>query len=310
MSASGSFPAIGTTATVVVQRADALGAAVDTLGDELRRLDLACSRFRDDSELAGVNARAGERVEVGDLFLSLLTAAVDAARATNGLVDPALGAHVRNTGYDRTFSLVRERDRWSIAPLAPHRDRWRQIEIDAATRTVRVPRGCELDLGATAKAFAADRAAVRIAAEIDGPALVSLGGDVATAGPPPEGGWSIRIADDHRTPLDAPGPCVAIGSGGLATSSTAVRRWPTETGEAHHLLDPGTGLPARTPWRTVSVAADTCFQANVASTAAIVLGERAVPWLAERGLAARLVAEDGEVVRVCGWPADELEAAA
>jgi thiamine biosynthesis lipoprotein len=116
--------------------------------------------------------------------------------------------------------------------------------------------------------------------------------------------------DDHSAPLDRPGPCVCIENGGLATSSTAVRRWRTESGEAHHLLDPRTGLPARSPWRTVSVAAASCVAANVASTASIVLGDGAPRWLAERGLAARLVANDGGAVHVFGWPGDELAVAA
>jgi thiamine biosynthesis lipoprotein len=138
---------------------------------------------------------------------------------------------------------------------------------------------------------------------------VSLGGDSAVAGAP-DGGWCIRLSDDHSAPLDAPGPCVSIETGGLATSSTAVRRWRTDSGEAHHLLDPRTGLPADSPWRTVSVAAPSCVDANVASTAAIVLGESAPRWLAERGLPARLVATDGGAVHVFGWPSDELAVAA
>lgn len=308
MSASLSFSALGTTASVVVEDATQLDNAVDLLAIELWSIDLACSRFRDDSELVRVNARAGETVEVSELFTVALRTALDAAEETNGLVDPTLGAHLRNVGYDRTFSLVRERERWTIAPLARTQGQWQQIEVGAGY--VRIPRGCELDLGATAKALAADRAAERIARETGTAALVSLGGDIATAGDTPAGGWCIRIADDHGAPLDTPGPCVCIETGGLATSSTAVRRWRTDDGEAHHLLDPRTGLPASSPWRTVSVAAQTCVDANVASTAAMLLGDRAPQWLAERGLPARLVSNDGSAVHVFGWPSDELAVAA
>jgi thiamine biosynthesis lipoprotein len=70
----------------------------------------------------------------------------------------------------------------------------------------------------------------------------------------------------------------------------------------HHILDPRSGEPARTPWRTVSVAAATCADANVASTAAIVLGDDAPGWLAERNLPARLVRLDGTVSVQGGWP--------
>lgn len=307
MSASLSFAALGTTASVAVTDEAQLDHAVDILAAELWSIDLACSRFRNDSELARVNAHAGTQLDVSELFAAALRVALDAAETTDGLVDPTLGAHLRGVGYDRTFALVRERERWKIVPRAPKAEVWRNIEL--GERTVRIPAGCELDLGATAKAFAADRAAERIARTIGCPTLVSLGGDIAVAGAP-NGGWCIRLADDHTAPLDGPGPCVCIEAGGLATSSTAVRRWRTDAGEAHHLLDPRTGLPSDSPWRTVSVAAPSCVDANVASTAAIVLGDPAPRWLAERGLPARLVANDGGTVHVFGWPSDELAVAA
>lgn len=307
MTASLSFSALGTTATVAVTDDTQLDSAVDILAAELWSIDLACSRFRNDSELTRVNEDAGTAVEVSDLFAAALRVALDAAETTNGLVDPTLGAHLRGVGYDRTFALVRDREHWTIVPRAPSHELWREIELD--DRSVRLPTGCELDLGATAKAFAADRAAERIARITGSPTLVSLGGDIGTAGAP-DGGWCIRLADDHAAALDAPGPCVCIESGGLATSSTTVRRWRTSSGDAHHLLDPRTGLPADSPWRTVSVAASSCVEANVASTAAIVLGDSAPRWLAERGLPARLVANDGGAVHVFGWPTDELATAA
>jgi thiamine biosynthesis lipoprotein len=168
--------------------------------------------------------------------------------------------------------------------------------------------GVELDLGATAKALASDRAARRIATATGASALVSLGGDVAVAGAHGRA-WPVRVAEDHAAPLDAPGPVVAIGSGGLATSSTRVRSWPTDRGVAHHVIDPRTGRPAETPWRTVSVAAGSCLAANVLSTGALVVGSGAPAWLAERGAHARLVGLDGAVRLVGGWPVEERAAA-
>jgi FAD:protein FMN transferase len=307
VTAATSFEAIGTTATVVVTEPERLLQARTLLTWQLDELDRACSRFRSDSELAHANARAGETVPVGPLFAAVVAAALDAARDTDGLVDPTLGAQLRAAGYDRTFALVRARERWTIAAVPP-RARWEGVELDSHLGILCLPRGCELDLGASAKAFAADRAARSLAAATGCGVLVSLGGDVAIAGEPPPGGWSVRIADDHTAPLDAPGPVVALPAGGLATSSTSVRRWRTDTGEAHHVLDPRTGRPARTRWRTVSVAAASCLDANVAATAALVLGDAVALWLRERALPSRLVARDGSVVVLGGWPA-EAEAA-
>ena len=91
--------------------------------------------------------------------------------------------------------------------------------------------------------------------------------------------------------------------GGLATSSVTCRRWRRAGRELHHIVDPRTGYPARGPWRTVTVAAASCAEANAASTAAIIAGEQAPAWLTVQGLPSRLVAHDGTVVRCCGWPA-------
>jgi thiamine biosynthesis lipoprotein len=275
------------------------------LEQEVARIDLACSRFRPDSELVEVNQADGCRVVIGRLLHEAIGVALRAAGKTDGLVDPTLGAELRAVGYDRTFALVQSRGAWQVAaPRAPRRH-WREIELTDDPPAVRLPSGVELDLGATAKALAADHAAARIANELQTGVLVSLGGDVAVSGCAPHGGWCILVADRQDAALDAPGPHVAIRTGGLATSGTAVRRWHTDAGEAHHILDPRTGTPADTPWRSVSVAAADCVDANAAATAALVLGEAAPAWLARRGLPARLVRNAGAVTTVCGWPDDE-----
>jgi thiamine biosynthesis lipoprotein len=303
VSASASFPALGTTAVVVVVDPKGLDAACAAVEDELAAIDVACSRFRDDSELARVNASAGRTVHVGRLLLEALRVALRASDATDGIVSPTLGRPLRLAGYDRDFRLVAHRDadgfEARFEALAPQR-----VELDEERATVRISPGVELDLGATAKALAADRS-VRAAHESAGcGVLVSLGGDVAVVGDAPPDGWSVRIADDHAAALDGAGPVVALVGGGLASSGTTVRRWRSADAELHHIVDPRTGRPAGTPWRTVSVAAASCVDANVASIAAVVLGDAAPAWLAERRLPARLVARDGGAVCIAGWPED------
>jgi thiamine biosynthesis lipoprotein len=283
----------------------ALADARAALELELSAIDAACSRFRPDSELARLNASAGRAVAVGELLFEAVVVALRVAAATEGLVDPTVGRSLRIAGYDRPFEHVRTgRREEPVFVAAPG---WQTVEIAAGARTVRLPPGVELDLGATAKALAADRSASTIARSTGSAALVSLGGDIALSGAAPPDGWPIRISDDHGAPLDGRGPVVSISSGGLATSGTAVRRWRAGGIELHHIVDPRTGRPAATPLRTVTVAAATCVDANAASTAALVLGEKAPTWLAERGLPARLVSETGSVSWVCDWP---VEAAA
>jgi thiamine biosynthesis lipoprotein len=267
---------------------------------ELDAIDRACSRFRDDSELSHLNRARGRTVAVSELLAAALRVALDAAAQTGGLVDPTVGRALRTSGYDTTFHVVAARDgdafraRFSLVPG------WRTIDLDEDAGTVRVPDGVELDLGATAKALACDRAAAAAAA-VAGGALVSIGGDIAVSGPAPDGGWPVRVTDDHAAPAGAPGQTVAVESGGLATSSTTVRRWRSGTAELHHLVDPRTGRPADSPWRTISVAARTCVDANVASTASFLVDD-APMWLAARSLPARLVRVGGKRTVVAGWP--------
>jgi thiamine biosynthesis lipoprotein len=305
MSASATFEAIGVLNQVTVDDAAALDDAVRIATHEVAALDLACSRFRDDSELSRLNRGGGGTSAVSALLCEALAAALHAASATRGLVDPTVGASLAALGWDRDFAQVVVRpnahEHFTFVPAGG----WRAVDLDVKTRRVRIPPGVELDLGATAKAFAADRIAARITAATGARVLVSLGGDIAVCGAPPNG-WPVLVTDDHRRGTS--GQVVALAAGGLATSSTSVRRWRLGGRELHHIIDPTTGEPAVEHWRTVSVAAASCLDANTASTAAILRGPDAPTWLEASNLPARLVAPDGEVVLVAGWPAERAAA--
>jgi FAD:protein FMN transferase len=297
--ASSSWQALGTQASVFVRDPSVLPDVRALVMGELAEIDLACSRFRDDSELVRVNHAEGRWVAVSPLFLVALQVALRAARLTDGDVDPTVGRTLRLAGYDRDFAeLHKGRGRVTFVATPG----WRSVEVDEHRGAVRVPRGVELDLGATAKALVADRAAAGAAAHSGSGVLVNLGGDVAVAGDPPSRGWDVRVTDNHAASLDAPGQTVSIASGGLATSSTTVRHWTRGPERLHHIFDPRSGRPAAAHWRTVSVAARTCVDANIASTAAIVRAAAAPAWLEAAGLPARFVADDGRVLRIGAWP--------
>jgi thiamine biosynthesis lipoprotein len=287
----------------MVTEPDMLVAGATLLHDQLARLDRAASRFRADSEIARVDGAGGHAVVVSPLLIEILQVALRAARATDGLVDPTVGYAMTQIGYERDFSEVPSTAAGQLPAPAPVPG-WRSVEIDTATSTVRVPHGTRIDVGATAKAWAADRIAASVFDQLGCGALVSLGGDVAVAGPPPPGSFRVGLGDVCDA---APtGGVVAIASGGLATSGVAVRQWYVGDQLVHHIVDPGTGLPAAPWWRTVTVVASSCLEANTASTAAMVKGPSARAWLEARQLPARLVAIDGAVTRVAGWPEGEL----
>jgi thiamine biosynthesis lipoprotein len=300
------FHALGTGAVVLTTEPTRLHLARAAVEDEVAAIDAACSRFRDDSELAAVNRGGGRPVHIGPLLLEAVEAAVRAARLTDGDVDPTVGKALRVLGYDRDFATVPVTSRSLVRVAAV--PGWQEVKLDRRRQLVTVPPGVSLDLGATAKGLAADRAARRASGAAGCGVLVSLGGDIAIAGEPPDGGWSVRVADWHAAGNVATAETVQVCSGGLATSSTTVRRWVRGGEVVHHIVDPRTGRSAEVVWRTVSVAAASCVDANVAATAAIVRGERSPAWLRSLGLPARLVRPDGSVVRVGGWPAAEAAA--
>lgn len=292
--------ALGTYVYLSTAQESALEPARQIAVKLLEDVDRTCSRFRQDSDLVRANAGAGSWTDVDPLLVRAIDAALDAAAATGGLVDPTLGHAMAAMGYDRDMALVLAASTDPAAVPVPARvGAWREILLDPEGG-VKVPAGCALDLGATAKAWAADLIVNTIAAQSDSTVVISLGGDVAVAGPD---GWPVAISEtiDDRDGAEI----VHLPYGGLATSSTAARRWVRGGVIRHHLLDPATGEPTRGPWRTVTATGATCVAANTASTAAIVLGEAAVDWLNERGIPARLVSTAGRVVSTELWPEPE-----
>jgi thiamine biosynthesis lipoprotein ApbE len=305
--------ALGMLIQLVVTDPGQLAAARDLLTEDLTELDLTCSRFRPDSELVALADAARDAtglvtVTVSPLLADAIAVALHAASLTDGDLDPTVGGVLSALGYDRDFGEVA-----ATGPALPGGvgvrviPGWRSIKLDLAARRLTVPPRVQLDLGATVKGWAADRSAARIADKLGCGVLVSLGGDTAVGGEPPDGGWRIRVQDltgMPDQPTQGPSTVVAIRDGGLATSSTAARRWQRGGDMLHHILDPRTGLPAAPVWRTVSVAAATCADANTAATAAVIRGRQAPAWLAGLNLPARLVAPDGTVHTVAGWPSD------
>lgn len=268
---------------------------------ELAAIDETVSRFRGDSELNRLHRSLPDGVEVSPLLAAFVSAGIEAARLTDGAVDLTLGRRLAHLGYDRDIELVLDDDR-PIRAIATDVSGWERVQLRG--RRLRVPADRTIDLGATAKALAADRVAESIAVQLGCSVLLSLGGDISTAGGEPEGGWSVLVEDLPGEPHTT----VRVTAGhAVATSSILRRRWRRGEETFHHILDPRTGLPADPVWRSATVAAETCVRANTYATAAIVLGAAAPAWLAGRA-AARLVDAEGRVLTIGGWPEEHTTA--
>jgi thiamine biosynthesis lipoprotein len=304
-----SWTALGTNVELLVTGGPVEPARL-ALAALLEQVDATYSRFRDDSELSRLQARGAGTVS--PLLGRAVEVALAAAAATDGLVDPTVGRALRLAGYDRDFSLLSKAGPLNLAvgPLNLAVEQvpgWRALDWQPGQRRLRLPPGVELDLGATGKALAVDLGAAAALAALPPAAgvLVGVGGDVRAVGRAPVAGWRVRLAEDSSASPDQPGELAVIEGGGLATSSTTVRRWRAGSTIVHHLIDPRTGRPAESPWRTVSVYAPTCVEANTAASAAVILGRGAIDWLTCAGVAARLVGADGAVAWAGPWQADE-----
>jgi thiamine biosynthesis lipoprotein len=255
------------------------------------------SRFQPQSELSRLNRRGGRRARVSPTLWRALRTALRAARASGGLVVPVLLEQIERAGYDRSFELgldVEDAPRPSAHAPRGRRGEWRRIACDRRGRRVRLPRGAMLDLGGTAKGWAADVAASRLGQ--CGPALIDAGGAIAMSAPPAgQSTWPVGVADPRR-----PGALLAVLNvprGGVATSGRDYRRWRRGGAWQHHILDPRTGRPAETDVIAATAVAPTARRADVAAKVALILGSRdGTAWLDERpGLAGLLVLDGGEV---------------
>jgi thiamine biosynthesis lipoprotein len=262
------WPLWSTTMRVVTADPHALPSARRLVETELAHVELAASRGRRDAEVGALPT--GRRTRISGTLAAILGAALRAAEATDGAADPTAGRALRPVGDE---------------------DPWRGIELDEAHQTVLVPRGVELDLDPIARAWAADRCAAVVADVLAVGVLVSLGGDIATAGPAGGGAWEVLVADPpgssyHDHPLAA---LVAIPTGLAVVTSTSTSTSTSSTGET-------------SPFRTATVVAPDCVTATTWSAAA--LGADGPARLTERGLPARLVGVDGSLAYLGGWPED------
>jgi thiamine biosynthesis lipoprotein len=287
-----------TTARLVVTDPAVLETARELMAARLSAVGRAASRFDPGSEVSCLaRVSSVESRTISPVLADLLTAALTAAEDTAGAVDPTVGAVLAGLGYDRDLADVSPATVAAAGPVAGGRPTWRDVHLDG--RRLTMPAGVLLDLGATAKARTADLCATEIAARFGCGVLVSIGGDLRTAGTVPPGGWQVLVQDGNGEPASA----IALhGPGAVASSSTLHRIWRSGSGQHHHIVDPRTGRPAPPVWRTVSVVAGTCLVANTLTTAAVVQGERAAELLGSAAVAARLVAADGTVHRLGGWP--------
>lgn len=294
------FEIWGMSGSLFTQDHDQMPFAQERLWHWINAIDGACNRFRDDSEISRLNARSGRLTRISEPLELAIDAALRAGEATGGLCDPTILPALLALGYDRDYDELVARGGDVAKPPSPAPGLG-AIDLDRDHHTVTLALGCQIDLGASAKALVADLVADELAPL--GGVLVEIGGDVAVRGRGPDGPWVVGVSDS----LDITGnePRIAVTNGGVATSSATTRTWRAGDRLVNHIIDPRTGTYAQSEYATATISAVSCVIANAFSTASLLWGDDAPYYVSQAGWSGRLVRHDGTVEFVGGWPRDE-----
>lgn len=295
--ATARFDALGTEIVIAVTDVMQLGTVVEQTHRCIDDIDRTFSRFRTDSELERLLASGVGPQTASPLFIELLELALLAARSTDGMFDPTVRDALEAAGYDRGIDEVETSGPGPVRVARPA-GRWLEIEVDARTGTVHLPDRVRLDFGGIGKGFAVDYTLRQLMAVNCG-VMISAGGDLAVAGPPPFGGWPCGVSLTSQDPLDE---TILLERGAIATSGLGRRQWTRGGQRLHHLIDPRTGLPAASPWSLVTVVASTCVAADVAAKVAWLTGHSGPEWIESLGLAARFRDQQGKITYTTRWP--------
>lgn len=266
---------------------------LELLPSWFERWENCLSRFRGNSELSSLNRSAGRWVQVSDTLWQVFQAAREAYAGSGGRVTPLVLDALVSAGYDRSWesmTWVENRLSESLPSPVPLLD---EIETEAASHALRLPSDVRLDFGGIAKGWAAHQAVQRL--QHYGPVLVDAGGDISISGLQTGGlFWPVGVVDPFYPEDDL--ELLRLGRCGVATSGRDFHHWRQGGAVHHHIIDPGTGLPANSDLLSVSVIAPTVMEAEMAAKTILILGSQVgLDWVEARpSLAGVLVLENGQ----------------
>lgn len=260
-------------------RPDQVGRGFQAARQFIAAAEARFTRFNEISELAALNRSGGAWFQASPELFEVMLLAQQLFRETGGLFDPAILPALENAGYDKCLDAIKLDGVSPVRSGQPGRSDFGAIRLDADRRGIYLPIGTRIDLGGIAKGWIAEQAA-RVLARFSPVCAVNAGGDQFAVGVPPEGAWPVALEDpyDASTALAV----LYLPAGALATSAVTRRRWQQAGRERHHLIDPRTGEPAETDWRSVTVIAPHAAQAEAYAKALLLAGRRDAAWLSDR----------------------------
>lgn len=250
---------------------------IGLVADEARRIEAKFSRYTASGVVHRINHAKGRPVTLDEESGALLDFAHTCHRLSDGAFDITSGVLRRAWTFDGSDRLPAPA---AVTVLLPHVG-WHRVHWNRPQ--LRLPPGMQIDLGGIGKEYAVDQAARQLDAAGIHAALINFGGDVFALGPRANGEpWMVGIDDPDATG-QACVRAVPLYRGGLATSGDA-RRFLQKDGERFgHILNPKTGWPVPGAPRSVSVMADSCIDAGMLATFAMLKGSDAENFLQAEG---------------------------
>jgi len=249
----------------------------ETAETEARRIETKFSRYREDNIIHALNNGTGMAVTVDAETADLLDFAHRCHEISGGQFDVTSGVLRRIWKFDGSDRVPSRKQAKSLLRLVGWpKITWRRPEIT-------VPEGMEIDLGGLGKEYAVDKVATLLAERTIAPVLVNFGGDLRAVGRRAEGRpWQVGVELPGTD--DQAGLKLELGIGALATSGDARRFLLRGEVRYPHILNPRTGWPVMRAPRSVTVLGDTCTEAGLLATLAMLRGDQAERFLAEQGV--------------------------
>lgn len=241
------------------------------VADEAWRIEEKFSRYRDGNIVHAINSANGSPVRVDEETANLLTFADTCFRISEGGFDITSGVLRKAWRFDGSNHVPSTKKIRELLPLVG----WQKVTWRNPVITLRA--GMQIDLGGIGKEYAVDRCALRVAAQTKAGALVNFGGDLRATGPQADGSpWQVGIEKVHDDGRQA---VLSMHRGAIATSGDA-RRYVLRNGKRYgHILDPQTGWPVKDAARSITVIDETCTQAGLLATLAMLKGGAADEFL-------------------------------
>ncbi len=268
-----------------------LGDALSLCGEYEKTL----SRTVEGSDIWNINNADGKPVAVSDSTAEILSLAIEVCEKSGGALDITIAPAVDLWDFKSGAALLP-----AEGDIAAAMERVDYTKVALEGNSVTVPRGMEIDLGAVAKGYIADKVAEYLTDNGVESAVLNFGGNVIAMGSKPDGtGWSVGIQDP-----DAPSGeslmVLELSGCSVVTSGVYQRGFDLDGVRYHHILDAATGWPVQNGIASVTIVSDKSALGDALSTACFAMGNEGLAFAGSMGAEAIIIYADGAMECTAG----------